>query len=162
MKRTLPLGRNTKSADAIDQHVGNRVRAQRLLRGMSQEKLGDALGLTFQQVQKYEKGTNRIGASRLSHIAAILGVPISFFYEGAPVPRQSGFADVSTLSGIADFLATKEGLHLMTSFLKISDEAVRRQLVALITAISAAETPARKRPTRSARHARSAEMTLRN
>src|SRR5215204_916976 len=133
MKRTLPLGRNTKSADAIDQHVGNRVRAQRLLLGMSQEQLGDALGVTFQQVQKYEKGKNRIGASRLSQIGAILGVPISFFYEGAPAPRQSGFAEDSSLSGVADFLATKEGLHLMRSFLEINTKAVRRQLVALIT-----------------------------
>src|SRR5215216_7257149 len=151
-----------KAPNPTDKHVGARVRMRRMMLSMSQEKLGDALGLTFQQVQKYEKGANRIGASRLSHIAAILGVPISFFYEGAPTPRQSGFGDDSTLSGIADFLATKEGLHLMTSFLKISNEAVRRQLVALITAISAAETPARKRPVRSARHARSAEMTLRN
>ena len=73
-----------KAPNPIDKHVGSRVRMRRMMLGMSQEKLGDALGLTFQQVQKYEKGTNRIGASRLQHIASILGVTISFFFEGLP------------------------------------------------------------------------------
>ena len=73
-----------KAPNPIDKHVGARVRMRRMMLSMSQEKLGDALGLTFQQVQKYEKGTNRIGASRLQQIANILQVPVSFFFEGAP------------------------------------------------------------------------------
>ena len=73
-----------KSPNPIDRYVGARVRMRRMMLGMSQEKLGDALGLTFQQVQKYEKGANRIGASRLQHIAVIFQVPVSFFFEGAP------------------------------------------------------------------------------
>ena len=75
-----------KAPNPIDKHVGSRVRMRRMMLGMSQEKLGDALGLTFQQVQKYEKGTNRIGASRLQQISLILQVPVSFFFEGAPPP----------------------------------------------------------------------------
>jgi transcriptional regulator with XRE-family HTH domain len=74
----------TKAPNPVDRHVGSRVRMRRMLIGMSQEKLGEALGITFQQIQKYEKGTNRIGASRLHHIARVLGVPVEFFYEGAP------------------------------------------------------------------------------
>ena len=79
-----------KAPNPIDRHVGSRVRMRRMMLSMSQEKLGDALGLTFQQVQKYEKGTNRIGASRLQQIAHILQVPVSFFFEGAP--HASGHA----------------------------------------------------------------------
>ena len=81
-----------KAPNPIDKHVGSRVRMRRMMLGMSQEKLGDALGLTFQQVQKYEKGSNRIGASRLQQISLILQVPVSFFFEGAPPPpgRSSG------------------------------------------------------------------------
>ena len=75
-----------KAPNPIDKHVGSRVRMRRMMLGMSQEKLGDALGLTFQQVQKYEKGTNRIGASRLQQISLILQVPVAFFFEGAPTP----------------------------------------------------------------------------
>ena len=83
-----------KQANPIDAQVGNRVRIRRMLIGMSQEKLGDLLGLTFQQVQKYEKGVNRIGAGRLYEISRILGVPIDFFYEGvAAVPEPAGFAN---------------------------------------------------------------------
>src|SRR6202011_3777756 len=79
-----------KSPNPVDTHVGSRVRMRRLMLDMSQEKLGGALGLTFQQVQKYEKGTNRVGASRLQHISSILQVPISFFFEGAPtLPGQA-------------------------------------------------------------------------
>jgi len=80
-----------KAPNPIDKHVGSRVRMRRMMLSMSQEKLGDALGLTFQQVQKYEKGTNRVGASRLQQIAQILQVPVSFFFEGAPhSPGYSG------------------------------------------------------------------------
>ena len=106
-----------KIPDPIDRHVGSRVRMQRVLMKMSQEKLGDALGLTFQQVQKYEKGTNRIGASRLQQISKTLNVPPSFFFEGAPSssgePQQAFQEEGSQY--VVDFLATAEGLHLNRS-----------------------------------------------
>ena len=82
-----------KAPNPTDKHVGSRVRMRRMMLGMSQEKLGDALGLTFQQVQKYEKGTNRIGASRLQQISHILQVPVSFFFEGAPSAYPSSKSD---------------------------------------------------------------------
>src|SRR5688572_2571155 len=98
-----------KAPNPTDKHVGARVRMRRMMLGMSQEKLGDALGLTFQQVQKYEKGANRIGASRLQQIAHILQVPVAFFFEGAPnVPGQqtSGTGEAPSPAYVADFLAT--------------------------------------------------------
>ena len=103
-----------KAPNPIDKHVGSRVRMRRMMLGMSQEKLGDALGLTFQQVQKYEKGTNRIGASRLQQIATILQVPVSFFFEGAPAPPATagGFAEAPSPAYVSDFLATTDGLAL--------------------------------------------------
>src|SRR4051812_49780181 len=95
-----------KSPNPIDKHVGSRVRMRRILIGMSQEKLGEALGLTFQQVQKYEKGTNRIGASRLQHIARHLGVPVEYFFDGAPQVEltQNGFQEAPDTNYVADFL----------------------------------------------------------
>src|ERR1043166_4006239 len=98
-----------KAPNLVDKHVGSRVRMRRMLISMSQEKLGAALGLTFQQVQKYEKGTNRIGASRLQQISNILQVPVAFFFEGAPeVPggRAPGFKEAPSATYVADFLAT--------------------------------------------------------
>src|SRR6476469_5772122 len=103
-----------KTPNPVDKHVGSRVRMRRMMLGMSQEKLGDALGLTFQQVQKYEKGTNRIGASRLQQISNILQVPVSFFFEGAPNsgPTNSGFDEAPSPAYVSDFLATSDGLAL--------------------------------------------------
>src|SRR5580704_15387873 len=100
--------------EPTDIHVGARVRMRRLMLSMSQEKLGGALGLTFQQVQKYEKGANRIGASRLQHISHILQVPISFFFEGAPkLPgAQAGNGAAPSPTYVSDFLATADGLAL--------------------------------------------------
>jgi transcriptional regulator with XRE-family HTH domain len=109
---------------------------RRMLIGMSQEKLGEALGITFQQIQKYEKGTNRIGASRLHHIARVLGVPIEFFYEGAPqIGAVQGFAEAPSSGHIADFLATSEGLELVKAFIAIKDPRVRRRIVELAKAL---------------------------
>ena len=92
---------------------------------MSQEKLGDALGLTFQQVQKYEKGTNRIGASRLQQISHILQVPVSFFFEGAPTiasrPRPDGMSEAPSPAYVSDFLATSDGLALTKAFMRIKN-----------------------------------------
>ncbi|MGA8172888.1 MAG: helix-turn-helix transcriptional regulator [Methylocystis sp.] len=132
----------TKIPDPIDRHVGSRVRMQRVLMKMSQEKLGDALGLTFQQVQKYEKGTNRIGASRLQQISKTLNVPPSFFFEGAPTPDgelAQGFQEERS-QFVVDFLATAEGVHLNRSFARIRDPKVRKRIVELVAALAEADS----------------------
>jgi len=131
----------TKSPNPIDRHVGSRVRMRRMLIGMSQEKLGEALGLTFQQVQKYEKGTNRIGASRLHRIANVLWVPIEFFYEGAPHGNTvtGGFAEASSSAYVSDFLSTAEGIQLIKAFLAIKDPKIRRKIVELMKALAGEE-----------------------
>ena len=112
---------------------------RRMMLGMSQEKLGDALGLTFQQVQKYEKGANRIGASRLQQIAHILQVPVSFFFDGAPnVPgfqNPDGMAEAPSPAYVADFLATSDGLALTKAFMRIKDAKLRRRIVDLVEQI---------------------------
>jgi transcriptional regulator with XRE-family HTH domain len=128
---------STKSPNPIDRHVGSKVRMRRMMLGMSQEKLGDALGLTFQQVQKYEKGTNRIGASRLQQISDILQVPVAFFFEGAPsIPgRPTGMSEQASPSYVSDFLATSDGLALTKAFVQIKDAKLRRRIVDLVEAI---------------------------
>jgi transcriptional regulator with XRE-family HTH domain len=128
-----------KTPNPIDQHVGSRVRMRRVLVGMSQEKLGEALGLTFQQVQKYEKGTNRIGASRLQQIARALNVQPSFFFDGAPSPQTEampGMAEESNSAYVIDFLSTTEGLQLNKAFSRIKDARMRKRIVDLIIAIA--------------------------
>ena len=101
--------KGSRRPNPIDVHVGSRVRFRRMLLGMSQEKLGEKLGLTFQQIQKYEKGINRIGASRLFDLAQVLGVPVQFFYEEAPSGDPSrllpqGFAERPAENTIVEFL----------------------------------------------------------
>ncbi len=113
-----------------------------MLLGMSQEKLGEALGVTFQQVQKYEKGMNRIGASRLQDIAKILDAPPSFFFEDAPSAggaSQSGFSEGNSAGFVVEFLSTVEGLQLNKAFASITDPKVRKRIVDLVVAIAAAE-----------------------
>ena len=130
-----------KAPNPIDKHVGSRVRMRRMMLSMSQEKLGDALGLTFQQVQKYEKGTNRIGASRLQQISHILQVPVAFFFEGAPnMPGQSsdGLREAPSPAYVSDFLATSEGLALTKAFMRIKEPKLRRRVVDLVKEISGA------------------------
>jgi transcriptional regulator with XRE-family HTH domain len=114
---------------------------RRMMLGMSQEKLGNALGLTFQQVQKYEKGTNRIGASRLQHIARILDVPVAFFFEGAPeIPGQTtGRNETPSPAYISDFLATSDGLALTKAFTLITEGKLRRRIVDLVEEIAGAQ-----------------------
>ncbi|HEX8164373.1 MAG TPA: helix-turn-helix transcriptional regulator [Beijerinckiaceae bacterium] len=130
----------TKSPNPVDRHVGSRVRMRRMLVGMSQEKLGEALGITFQQIQKYEKGTNRIGASRLHQIARVLSVPVEFFYEGAPqIGTVQGFAEAPSSGYVADFLTTSEGLELIKAFIAIKDSKIRRKLVDLARALGQGE-----------------------
>ena len=126
-----------KAPNPIDKHVGSRVRMRRMMLSMSQEKLGDALGLTFQQVQKYEKGTNRIGASRLQQIAHILQVPVSFFFEGAPHSAgHGGMSEAPSPAYVADFLATSDGLSLTKAFMRIKSSKLRRRIVDLVEQIA--------------------------
>jgi len=124
-----------KPPNPIDVHVGSRVRARRQVLGMSQEKLGNALGLTFQQVQKYEKGTNRVGASRLQHLARILQVSIGHFFEGAPGQlKAKGNAPSSAF--VSDFVTSTEGLTLAKAFTQIKDAKVRHHIVKLVGEIA--------------------------
>ncbi len=127
-----------KAPNPTDKHVGSRVRMRRMMLGMSQEKLGDALDLTFQQVQKYEKGTNRIGASRLQQIGHFLQVPVSFFFEGAPdvSGTNRGLGEAPSPAYVADFLSTSDGLALTKAFMRIKDAKLRRRIVDLVAQIA--------------------------
>jgi transcriptional regulator with XRE-family HTH domain len=127
----------SKAPNPVDKHVGSRVRMRRLMVGMSQEKLGEALGLTFQQIQKYEKGTNRIGASRIQQISEILQIPVSFLFEGAPGSAASveGLGEAPSPAYVADFLATSEGLALIRAFTRIPDIKLRRAIVDMVELI---------------------------
>src|SRR5438270_10916975 len=122
-----------KVPNPIDKHVGSRVRMRRMMLSMSQKKLGDALGLTFQQVQKYEKGTNRIGASRLQQLSIILQVPVSFVFAGAPAPPcPDGMGEAPSPAYVTDFLATPDGLALVRAFTRIENPKLRRRVVDLV------------------------------
>jgi transcriptional regulator with XRE-family HTH domain len=126
----------TKKANPIDAQVGNRVRIRRMLIGMSQEKLGDLLGLTFQQVQKYEKGINRIGAGRLFEISRILDVPIDFFYDGV---GASSDGPTETSAPLMEFVSSTEGLQLSLAFMKIRDPKVRKRVLDLVKSLGEEE-----------------------
>ncbi len=130
---------NKKKPNPIDTHVGSRVRLRRNMLGMSQEKLGDALGITFQQIQKYEKGANRVGASRLQAIANVLNVPVSFFFDDAPGEAGAvnrGLAEENSTTYVVDFLNSTEGLQLNRAFVKITDAKVRRKIIDLVKSLS--------------------------
>lgn len=123
-----------KSPDPTDKYVGSRVRMRRLMLKMSQSALGERLGLTFQQIQKYEKGTNRISASRLQQISRILEAPVPFFFEAA---RAGGAKNPKTSPDyVSEFLSTADGLALTGAFMRISDPAVRRAIVRLVEVIA--------------------------
>ena len=128
-----------KQANPIDAQVGNRVRLRRMLIGMSQEKLGELLGLTFQQVQKYEKGVNRIGAGRLFQVSRILSVPIDYFYEGVvdqlPNPAP-GFAEDAANPPVMEFLSSGEGLQLSLAFMRIKEAKVRKRVLDLVKSLA--------------------------
>jgi transcriptional regulator with XRE-family HTH domain len=131
--------RGKKSPNPTDIHVGSRVRLRRMMLGMSQEKLGDALGITFQQIQKYEKGTNRIGASRLQHIASVLSVTPGFFFDDGPAaPGNLDPEAVASADMIRSFLSTSEGMRLASNFVKIKDGDVRQAIIKLV-AVSATQ-----------------------
>lgn len=135
---------SSRRANPIDKHVGERVRMRRMLLGMSQERLGEQLGLTFQQVQKYEKGVNRIGASRLFDLAHVLGVPIQYFYENMPAsisgqPQVPGFADKPGESYVAEFLSSRDSVELNKAFARIADPRIRRSIVDMVRSIAGEE-----------------------
>jgi transcriptional regulator with XRE-family HTH domain len=129
-----------RKPNPMDIHVGSRVRLRRMVIGMSQEKLGERMGLTFQQIQKYEKGTNRIGASRLFQLSQILDVPVQFFFEDAHASMggrsAAGFAESRTEAYLLDFLNSRDGLELNRAFVKITDPKVRKRVVELVRALS--------------------------
>ena len=126
---------NARSTSSIDVHIGKRIKVRRVMIGMSQEKLGDKLGLTFQQVQKYEKGTNRVAAGRLQQVADILGVHIAFFYEGLssrdPVGAEIGINALGDGSSVE-----KEVLQMLHAFNSIEDPKIRRALLSMAQALS--------------------------
>jgi transcriptional regulator with XRE-family HTH domain len=122
----------------IDVHVGSRVRLRRNMLGLSQEKLGEAIGLTFQQVQKYERGANRIGASRLHDLSRVLDVPVSFFFDDMDPVRApaipAGFAEPQSVD--ADPLRKRETVELVSAYYRIEDQVVRRRLFDLAKALA--------------------------
>ena len=129
-----------KAPNPIDRHVGSRVRMRRMMLAMSQEKLGDALGLTFQQVQKYEKAANRIGQAS-SSTSPTLQIPVAFFFEGAPnlTGSSNGMRDAPSPAYVSDFLATSEGLSLTKAFMRIKEPKLRRRIVDLVEEIAGDE-----------------------
>lgn len=138
---------SVKAPNPVDKYVGSRIRMRRIMLGMSQEKLGESLGLTFQQVQKYEKGTNRVGASRLQQISEILQVPVSFLFEGGPggTFNANGLSEAPSPAYVSDFLATSEGLALTRAFTRINDSKLRRSIVDLVEQIALREQSADRR-----------------
>ena len=144
MEKIKPkFGRGSGRPNPTDVYVGSRVRLRRTLLGMSQEKLGTALGLTFQQVQKYERGANRIGASRLYDLSRILDVPVSFFFDAMPPMAashggQPGLSEGGAPSFDADPLAKRETLELVRAYYKITNPQVRRKLFELTKSLGAA------------------------
>jgi transcriptional regulator with XRE-family HTH domain len=127
----------TKVPSPVDAHVGKRMRTWRLMLGMSQATLGERLGLTFQQVQKYEKGMNRMGASRLQHAADILGVTVPFFFEGAIGGTFTPDRNTLSPAYIDDFVTSADGLRLAKAFMRTARPAVRHRIVALVNEIAA-------------------------
>lgn len=133
---------NKKEPRAIDIHVGNRIRLRRLALDWSQTKLGEALDVSFQQVQKYEKGLNRVGASRLQRAAEVLSVSVSYFFEGGAETSGGGEQNAAVTSSdeMLQFLATEEGVALNRAFARLSDPQVRRKIVALVKALAPSDT----------------------
>lgn len=130
----------TKKPNSMDMHVGSRVRLRRMMLGLSQERLGEKMGLTFQQIQKYERGINRIGASRLHELSRVLQVPVQFFYDDVPavngVVSAPGFSEPQAEVGIVEFLGSRDGLELNRAFVRIKDPKVRRSIVDLVRSLA--------------------------
>ena len=136
MSETVAIKPAAKVPNPIDIQVGARLRMRRMLISMSQEKLGDSVGLTFQQIQKYEKGTNRIGASRLQQISSVLGVPVAYFFEDSETEAQAGFAENQQAPFVHDVLGSSEGLALNKYFLRVKDPKVRRKIIDLVKSLA--------------------------
>ncbi|WP_372353434.1 helix-turn-helix domain-containing protein [Rhizobium sp. BT-226] len=134
-----------KIPDVIDVEVGSRIRLQRKVKGMTQQALAAALGITFQQVQKYEKGSNRVGASRLSDIAQALDVPVSYFFAGSQAATEDGTDPQSRreIDEVALFLTSNDGVNLNRAFMKIPSPAVRQKVVSLVKSLAMAADEAR-------------------
>jgi len=130
-----------KTPNPVDVHVGNCIRMRRIMLGMSRETLGEAVGLTLQQIQKYEKGTNRIGASRLQQICDVLQIPVAFAFDGSP--GSSSFEN-SLPQYFVDFMGSAEGARLVKAFGKITDRDMRRAIVRMVR--SAADSVQSKAP----------------
>lgn len=130
-----------RSANPVDTHVGSRIRVRRQILKMSQEKLGDMLGVTFQQVQKYERGTNRVGASRLWKLSTVLDVPVSYFFDGLEEDgvTDKGFGDNDHTPMIYEFIKSTDGVSLVTAVSKIKNKAVRRQILELARSLAEPE-----------------------
>ncbi len=126
-----------KTPNPVDRYVGNRIRMRRMMLGWSQEKLGEALGLTFQQVQKYEKGINRVGASRRQQLGQVRQVPVTYFFETPPHPEapEQTTATAPAPDYVSEFLATSDGLALAKAFMAIAQPALRRRIVDLVEEI---------------------------
>lgn len=135
-RKNAPDG-HPRQAEPVDIHVGNRIRLRRLLLDMNQETLADAVGITFQQLQKYEKGVNRISASRLQSVSRALGVPIQFFFDDAPGTDLNGQRPDSSRSAVLALLGSEEGVELFRAFEKIKDPKLKRAIVAHVRALSA-------------------------
>lgn len=136
-----------RKPNPVDLHVGGRIRMKRKIMGISQEKLAGALHLTFQQVQKYERGSNRVSASKLHQIAAFLGTSVSYFFEGLPDPeKQMGVSENGPERFVHDFLMTHEGLQLAANFPKIKQRAVRRKVLDLVRSLAGEDAEAETEP----------------
>lgn len=133
-----------RTANEVDRRIGQRVRTRRLELGMSQERLAELLGVTFQQVQKYEKGVNRIAASRLYDIAGSLSVPVGHFYEGLPASADFGVAEKPGEAFIYDTISTPEGLQLVTLFSQIKTARLRRRVIDLVRTLVEEEAVVQK------------------
>ena len=129
---------SAKQPNSTDTYVGSRVRIRRKMLGMSQEKLGEQLGITFQQVQKYEKGANRIGASRLQTISQVLEVPIGYFFPQEPA-AAGGMGESAQSDYISDFMMSSEGIELNRAFAQIKDPKLRRKVIELVRSMASSE-----------------------
>lgn len=127
---------NKKAPNPVDISVGSRVRLRRNMMGLSQEKLGESLGVTFQQIQKYEKGANRISASKMQKISEILETPVAFFFEDTGNSVSEGLSEPESSDYVIDFLSSADGLQLNKAFAKIKDQNVRKRIVDLVKSLS--------------------------
>jgi transcriptional regulator with XRE-family HTH domain len=136
------MAKSVKSPDATDKGVGEKIRTQRLLRRISQTDLGNQVGITFQQIQKYEKGANRVGAGRLQRIAEVLGVPVSFFFEGA----QGSSIEVENVNSSLRFLENAAAVRIVRAFAEIDNPRIRQAIVALVEGIAERQRSRKEKP----------------